>query len=168
MENIKNNIKKKVRIAKEISDETKLENDYKLIVFESSLNYLLENVQTSKKVIENDVEPVPVKNFTMPSGKTFAGFLKSIDAKSHANKVLSVAYHLLKAKNMVMFTKEDIEKEYKAAFLPKSKNTNAEINNLIQRGLLMPAEQKVDGKKSYSMTMDGISYVEQELIKNGK
>ena len=155
----------KLKITQEIVEEAKLSREYKQVAFQNVFNYLTYKTDSVREPIKIDTQTQIESQKTL-TAKTFAGFLRNTNSKSHANKVLAASYYLLKTKSSIMFTKEDIEKEYKAAFLPKSKNTNAEINGLIQRGLIMPADEKVEGKKCYSITQDGITYVETELIKN--
>jgi len=156
----------KLQVAQKIVNDANLNQEYRQIAFQKACDYLIHIPRFEKGISEAEkseqAEP-PQKQ----TAKTFAGFLRQTNSKSHADKVLAIAYFLVKNDKMT-FTKEDIETTYQEAFLPKSKNTNVEINGLIKRGLLMPTKEKIEGKKSFKITMDGMDYVEKELIKNDK
>jgi hypothetical protein len=165
MKEIKENIKKQISLAHEISKEIEgLDETYRLRAFEIISSYLLDKqgfVSTLPSAISHNNSTVNLS----PEIKTFASFLRRLDAKSHADKVLSIAYFCNKVKNSASLTKDDIEVEYKAALIPKSKNTTAEINSLIQRGYVMLNDDKIEGKRSFTITADGITYIEEKLLK---
>lgn len=167
MGNIKAKITEAITTARTAVKEVPgLEEQFKGLAFEVALRYLLETSDEDQTTITKQHSKVQMSH----GGDTvriqsFAGLLRRLNAKSHTDKVLAIAYYFLKYKDKVVFTKEDVEKEYQAALLPRSKNTNAEINNLIQRGQIMPNKEKVEGRKSYSITQDGIEHVEEKLKK---
>jgi len=155
----------KLKLSQKIVEESQILSDYKEIAFQETMNYLNQGPTNKKENKNEEVEKKIPPHIS--SAKTFPGFLRLTKAKSHSEKTMSIAYFLMK-KDKMTFTKEDIESAYQEAFLPKSKNTNVEINGLIKRGLLMPTKEKVEGRKSFQITMDGISFVETELIKDEK
>ena len=171
MMNTKEKVKQSIKLAQECVSEIKdLAKEYQQIAFQTTLNFLLHD-----KPLQSPNEPFSEKHVKhntrydeLTDVKTFAGFLRRTSAKSHADKTIAIAYFLLNAKSKMAFSKEDIEKEYQASFLPKSKNTSAEINSLIKRGYLMANDKKVDGKTTFTITMDGIAYVEEELMKKNE
>lgn len=158
----------KLQIAQKIVNESKISQEYKQVAFQKAFESLMEMPKSKEDVYVSHIkQPERTTSLQIDTAKTFAGFLRQTNAKSHADKVLAMVYYFVK-KDKIVFTKEDIEKEYQEAFLPKSKNTNVEINGLIKRGLLMPTKEKVAGKKGYKITMDGMDYTEKELIKVDK
>jgi len=164
MENHKEFIAK-LKLSQKIVEESQISSGYKEIAFQETMNYL-----TQKPVEKQKHKQIEIETKISPqisSAKTFPGFLRLTKSKSHSEKTMSIAYFLMKQGKMT-FTKEDIENAYQEAFLPKSKNTNVEITGLIKRGLLMSTKEKIEGKKSFQITMDGISFVETELIKDAK
>lgn len=170
MTDIKKLISEKITITNEIIENSTVNDEFKEVAFSKVLDYLL-NGPSQKK--ELNLDNKDLAKFKSTEGdpksqiisKTLAGFLRKTNAESHFQKVVTIAYYLMN-NNKMIFTKEDIEKEYQNALMPKSKNTNAEINSLIQKGLVMSTGDKIEGKKSFKITMDGINYVEEELIKN--
>lgn len=167
MGELRSRITKAIKTAEEaVKEVSELEEKFTGPAFEVVLRYLLETgfenqdvavAKTYKAQVSSAPDTIKIQSFP--------GLLRRLNAKSHADKVLAIAYYFLNYKNKVMFTKEDVEKEYQSALLPKSKNTSAEINSLIQRGHLMPNGEKIEGRKSYSITQDGIAYVEEKLKK---
>ena len=155
----------KLKLSQKIVEESQISSEYKEIAFQETMNYLNHKPNNKKEYIKEEIKGGNPSQIS--SAKTFPGFLRLTKAKSHSEKTISIAYFLMKQDKMT-FTKEDIESAYQESFLPKSKNTNVEINGLIKRGLLMRTKEKIEGKKSFQITMDGISFVEMELIKNEK
>jgi len=167
MANIKEHIKSSIKLAKECVEETtKIEKDYKNLAFKVVLEYLLNSGTKYRDIdIKYDKSEDNENEINIKGIKTYASFLRRLNAKSHTDKILSMAYYLLKIKNKPIFTKSDIESEYKYSLIPKSKNMAVEFNSLLKRGFIMNNDERVDGKKSFSITIDGIEYVEENLIK---
>jgi len=151
--------------AEELTESASLNDKYNNPAFEAVTRYLLGSLSASAVSPESVSADIPDHKIVAP---TFASLLKKSNAHSHADKVLCAVYFLMKSKNMLVCTKEDIEAEYKNAYQPKSKNTAAEIRWLIKRALLMPSDEKIDGKTAYSITADGIDYMGEQLLKNVK
>ncbi len=153
--------------SEEIVEAANIDEKYKQTAFSkvfdllSNRNKPMNSVMKQKNTNKQDSSEVTK---IIGSSKTFAGFLRQTTVKSHAHKVICAAYYFIKQGKMT-FTKEDIDSAYQSAFLPKSKNTSADINSLIKQGLVMPTKEKVEGKNCYQITMDGLSFVEEELIK---
>lgn len=167
MEEIKKYMRKKIKLAEEIVESIeKLDEKYKIPAFEKTLRVLLEGSPHNEMKFKPTLdEKRDETNVHLDSARTFAGFIRGLNAKSHADKTLAIAYFLLKIRRKPVFTKEIVEAEYMSAFFPRSKNTNTEINGLIQRGLIMPHGEKVDSKKAFVITNDGMEFVEKDLIK---
>jgi len=155
-----------LQAAQKIVKDANLDQEYRQLAFEKTFECLI-HIHLPNKMISEIEKPLQDNPMVVHTTKPFPGFLRQTQSKSHANKVLTIAYYYVK-NNKLTFTKEDIETAYQEAFLPKSKNTSVEINGLIGRGLLMSTQEKVEGKKSFKITLDGMDYVEKELIKNDK
>lgn len=148
-----------LELAQRVVEQANIKEEYRQIAFQKAFDFLVGSNDQAPKM----EEAKPNIHIT----KTIAGFLRGSSSKSHADKVLTMAYFFLK-NNKVAFTKEDIEQAYQEAFLPESKNINVEINGLIKRGFLMSTKEKIEGKKCFKITIDGITYYEEELSKDEK
>jgi len=153
--------------AQEIVNEAGISEEYKQAAFQKAFDSLASNSVQIKNASESKQSIEPITS-PISEVKTFAGFLRQTTSKSHADKILAIIYFYVKSLNKITFTKEDIEKTYQESFLPKSKNTSAEIIGLIKRGLVMNTGEKIDGKKSFKITLAGMNFVEEELMKGGK
>jgi len=163
-------ITKILKLSQEIVEEANIGDKYKQIAFSKVFDIMarrLDRGDTNMGQTDFSDKKSSATAEIINSSKTFAGFLRQTTAKSHAHNVLCAAYYFLKHDKMT-FTKEDIESAYQSAFLPKSKNTSADINSLIKQGLVMSTKEKVGGKTSYQITMDGINFVEEKLKETGK
>lgn len=153
--------------AQEIVKEAGISDEYKQVAFQKAFDSLSSKFTQTQNLSESK-QPVDNKSPNISETRTFAGFLRQTTSKSHADKILAIIYFYVKNQNKITFTKEDIEKTYQESFLPRSKNTSAEIIGLIKRGLAMNTGEKIDGKKSFKITLAGMNFVEEELIKNDK
>ena len=125
-----------LKSAQEIVNEAGISEEYKQAAFQKAFDSLANRPTTLEQPTKPE-QPSEIKTLHLPEAKTFPGFLRQTTSKSHADKILAIVYFYVKSKNKITFTKEDIEKTYQESFLPKSKNTSAEINGLIKRGLVM-------------------------------
>ena len=161
---INSQILETIKQAQRIVDQSEIKQEFKQVAFQKTFDYLIKRLELSPSV--NLAKPETIKQEPMAQhAKTFAGFLRQTNAKIHQHKVLSAAYFFMK-KNKIIFTRKDIESAYRACLLPKPVNTSQDIGRLIKKGLLMLAEKKIENKKGFQITLDGISFVEKKLIKN--
>lgn len=96
----------------------------------------------------------------LDKGLSLAEFVKQKDPKSHGDKILTFGYFLEKYKGYRFFNLDDIDKCYKDARIPKTKNFSPYITQLIREGFIMDSEQKKDNKKAWVLTNKGSQYVE--------
>ena len=153
-------IAKKVSLAKKAVDSLRgLDKDEKLLVFEILLK---KSFFESEQSFEPGTENIGGLMKSLKGATSFVVFLKKARVKSQADKVLCATYFCL-LENKKAITLDDIKEKYSKALLKKSKNLNAEINSNISKGYMMQNDKKINSKKSYSITQDGISYLEEKL-----
>jgi len=157
----------RVRI-KRGDNEIEVEGDKKYIAQILKKYGLEETLQPSKlpKPGKKSIpDSTPQKGF---SGKmSTAEFVLKYQIKKHTDLVLGFGYYIEKMKGMDKFTPGDITSCYYEAKLDPS-NTSQMIIQNIKRGFLMEAkgsEKGSKGKKYYTLTQSGITFVENGFKK---
>lgn len=93
---------------------------------------------------------------------TLPGFMRKMNTKSHIDKVLAIVYFLTQRQSLDAVTVSDIEESYRKSLLKPSTNTNYMLNIAVSRGYLMELGDR-EGKKSWTITQDGIDLMEKLL-----
>jgi len=97
---------------------------------------------------------------------SFASLINRAKTNQHSDYIILAVYHLAIQKSYENVSVKDINDEYKKAYI-KPTNTNVYLANHSRKGLLMPTEKK-EGKAAFTITRDGITYVEALLNQNGE
>lgn len=90
-------------------------------------------------------------------------FLRKSDASTHPDKVLVIAAYLYKYRDVVEFTKADIDKCYRDALLPKSTNVNRDINSNRTKGYFEITGEEREGLMTFYITAEGLDTVESMM-----
>ncbi|GEM_PF-5115249 len=96
---------------------------------------------------------------------SFSSMVNRAGISQHMDFVLFAVYHRIINLGNENVNIKDINEEYQLARM-KSSNTSVFLINLVRRGSLM-SQGKRDGLASFTITRDGVKYVEEKL-KNGK
>lgn len=124
---------------------------------------------TPGKVVHPAVQspPAPSSPPELPgSGKsTSVGeFILKLGVKKHTDYVIAFGYYLEKYQGLTDFTPADINNCYYDAKM-ESSNTSQMIILNIKRGYLMEARgDGAKGKKRYTLTSSGLSYIDALLL----
>jgi hypothetical protein len=103
-----------------------------------------------------------------PKSKSPKEFLISKSATSDPQRLLVLGYFLEHFENMQSFNIRDLENVFHKAKVSLPININGTVNKCIERGFLMDAPEKKDGKKAWHLTGTGEIQVEIELNKQGE
>lgn len=132
-------------------------------------------MDTNKKITELEARIKKLEDtlFSTEGVKTSVGgkkmsakeFLMTKKIDTDTQKVLILGYYLEKTGAMASFNATDIETIFRSAKEKLPANINDAVNKNVNRGLIMDAEDKKDGKKAWYLTSTGENYVEQELKK---
>ncbi len=87
-------------------------------------------------------------------------FIKRKKLESHSNRVVGLAYYLLKYNGVDSFTVKDIERMYEEARLIPPKNFSDTISKASKKGYFIECKEKIDGLKAWKISKDGIEYIE--------
>jgi hypothetical protein len=159
MENQKSNLKTIEAFKALLDAETKLEPEYKKVVFEKYVSQVLSTTP------ETNAQPATKAKGSLTGvfgDVHFAELIKRAGVKKHPDIVLLATYDLMINKGMESVTTAEITAQYKSALLKPSTNTSADIRSVRSKGYMMPGELK-DGKASFKITMSGIQYVEEMI-----
>ena len=74
---------------------------------------------------------------------------------------LAVSYYLEMNDGVAPFNVQDLERSFRSAKIPPPKNINDMVNKNVQRGLLMEAAEKKNGRKAWEITATGERVVEK-------
>lgn len=92
-------------------------------------------------------------------------FILQKHATSDLAKTLVVGYYLEHHRNVTPFVAKDLEGLFIEAKEPIPTNINDAVNKNIERGHIMEAKDKKDGKKAWTLTATGDRFVENDLKK---
>lgn len=151
-------IKKKINIALRLIEP--LDDHLKAAGFQTILEYLLRGVQSLYSSLKTEIEsssPTVRKEFSLPE------LIKIVNPQSYNERTLIMAYNLLKSKNVEIFNVDDINQEYTKVRMPRPSNQNDVINQLIGKGLFMEVDKRKDGKKAFSITLEGENAVQGKI-----
>ncbi len=141
--------KEKIKMAKKASEE--FEEPYKSISFQIILNKLLDQELKGAFFSKERIET---------SKKTLINLIKEKKVTNHAERILCMAYYLFKFEEVDPFNSNDIKQSYSEARTKGPINISDFLNKICEKGFLMNKGQK-DGLKAYSLTLEGIEYVEK-------
>jgi len=120
------------------------------------------------KAYKKDVISEVISQKGLGGKMSAAEFVLKHQIKKHTDLVLGFGYYIEKVKGMDKFTPGDITSCYYEAKLDPS-NTSQMIIQNIKRGFLMDAkgsEKGAKGRKFYTLTQSGVSYVEAGFKKH--
>ena len=156
---IKDNAKITDRInqSNKVVEDSGIEEPLKKIAFRTVLEYLL---NAPEQVLKGNPNPSE-EDTKRPefSSDSLVNYIKQAKLKSHSDKILMMAYFMMTKEDTMTFNHAKIKEKYLDIREPESKNLSVEFNSLIKRGLIM----NVKDKKTYSLTQQGITYVEGKL-----
>lgn len=141
-------------------DKTNFSQRQKDILYQEKARSLLTSVSEAKTNILEKNKIVQVRE--MPD--SFSSIINRAGVNQHMDFVLLAVYHKIINLGEENANTKDINEEYQLARM-KSSNTNVFLNNLVRKGLLM-SNGKKDGLTAFTITRDGVRYVEEKL-KNG-
>ncbi|MBU1103556.1 MAG: hypothetical protein KJ600_03310 [Nanoarchaeota archaeon] len=155
---IKNNesIIEKVKEAQEIVKASGIGENLANSAFKVVLEYLIKSEVKLDNLQEEKVQEGSVKKV---GNKSLINYLKQAGSKSHADKILMMAYYMLTHENKLLFDRKDIKEEYLKIKEPQSKNLTVEFNSLIKRGFIMLSEDK----SHFILTQPGIEEIKRRL-----
>lgn len=120
---------------------------------------LPENTHTLIETVANDTQKY----------SSLSQYLRSKNFSSDTDRVLGVACYLFHNENKENFSANCIKTALKDARQNIPTNINAYINQNINTGRIVEdKENKIDGKKAYYITDDGISYCDDYIAKETK
>lgn len=132
-------------------------------------------MDTNKKITELEARIKKIEDvlssgdtINVPSGRKKVSakeFLMTKKIDTDTQKVLILGNYLEKTEGMKSFNATDIETIFRSAKEKLPANINDAVNKNVNRGFIMEAEEKKDGKKAWYLTSTGENYVEQELKK---
>lgn len=120
-------------------------------------------VAPAQRVPKTDTDEITPPEPTDEPGPSLANFLKQKKAKSHADKVITIAVYLYRYRKHEEFTATDIERCYQEALLKMPKNINDRINANRRKGYIDITGSEREGLKTFRITREGLDYVEQGL-----
>lgn len=85
--------------------------------------------------------------------------------KTDTDKIVAVGYHLVCFTSVQALNINDIDRGLREARETPPKNINLAILGNVKKGYMMELKEKKDGMKSWTLTNDGMSYVENGLKK---
>jgi len=129
----------------------------------SDLKVEVLDVALAQRVPKADTDKVTSPELISEPGPSLANFLKQKEAKSHADKVITIAVYLYRYRNIKEFTATDIETCYQEALLKMPKNINDRINANRKKGYIDLTGNEREGLKTFRITREGLDYVEQGL-----
>lgn len=94
-------------------------------------------------------------------------FILQKGATSDLAKTLAVGYYLERYRKVCPFNAKDLEELFMEAKEPVPTNINDAVNKNIERGYIMEAKEKKEGKKAWTLTATGERFVENNLKKEG-
>ena len=103
---------------------------------------------------------------TIDNQDSIRTFLIEKGPKSDVDKVLVVGYYLDRVEQRPGFNVEDIENGIREAKEIAPRNTNLALIGNVKRGLMMENKEKKDGMKTWTLTNDGVGFVENGLKKS--
>lgn len=119
-------------------------------------NLLLQSVPIVEKV-----EPMPKLDPRREMPDSFSSFVNRAGISQHIELVLFAVYYRIINLGEENVHVKDINTEYQLARI-KSSNTSVFLNNLVKKGLLM-LDGKKEGLTAFTITRDGVKYVEEKL-----
>ncbi len=159
-----NRIIQKIKEAKEKISENQefFSEKEKQIIFENIVKKILfeEEEQAFRKPL-----PIPQKSKEIIVEDSFRSLINKAGISQHKDYILFAAYYLIVKENYEKINVKDINYQYKKAYLKPSTNPSVFLIELTKKGLLMQVGKK-DGISAYSITKEGIDYVEG-FLKNG-
>jgi hypothetical protein len=163
-------IKEIIRLISEFKHELDSFKEFSPQEKEIILGRYTESVMNKEAIPKKYLAEIPEEPKQNPSfaisNDTFAGLVTKAKISQHNDYVLFAVYHLVIQKNMESVTVKEIEEEYKKARIKPSSNTTVYVTNLTKAGssLLMQVDKK-EGVNAFTITRNGIVYVE-EVLKN--
>jgi hypothetical protein len=122
------------------------------------------DVALAHRVPKGDADEITPPELATEPGPPLASFLKQKGARSHADKIITIAVYLYKHRDVKEFTTADIEVCYKEALLKKPKNINDRINANRKKGYIDVTGEEREGLKTFCITSEGLDYVEKGLV----
>jgi hypothetical protein len=144
--------KELIKIAKESVEE--VDEPYKSIAFREILRSLL---------LKEPIPPQPASLIAKRiEGKTLQELYNERKPKGHPNLVLLIAYHFNSIGESV-FNVKDVEESYSKLLIRKPKNLSDMINVNRKKGYIMVSDEKKDGLTGFTITHQGIEFVENNF-----
>jgi hypothetical protein len=110
-------------------------------------------------LFKSSPEAVPSKPLSIKE------FLLEKTPKGDVQRTLSICYFLEKYEKAESFNVKDIEAAFRKAKTPLPGNINDMIYQNIQKGFIMEASEKKEGKKAWTLTSSGETEVESNFGK---
>ena len=148
----------------ELSKQSFINENEKNIVFEKFLESIF-NIRTVSENKSPDLFDISGKKEKL-GVSTFASLINRINIKSHTDIVLLATFYLVIHRNYESVTVKEILEQYKLSKRKPSTNTSVYISSNLKNGHMMLADKK-DSNNAYTITHEGIQYVE-EMLKNEK
>lgn len=156
-----NNLFDELKEFEEELNKTPFSPRQKEILFQEKARVLMNKSQEYISGIQEAHEVQQIKQ--MPD--SFSSMVNRAGVNQHMDFVLFAVYHRVINLRDENASTKDINEEYQMARM-KSSNTNVFLNNLVRKGLLM-SQGKREGLAVFTITRDGVKYVEEKL-ENGK
>jgi len=90
-------------------------------------------------------------------------FLFAKNPQNDVQKTLTIAYFLENHTDLTSFNVEDLTHSFRAAKEPVPLNVSDKINMNIRKGHIMEAGEKKSGKKAFTLTNSGETFVERNF-----
>lgn len=89
-------------------------------------------------------------------------FLAALNARSHSDRVVGIAYHSLRTERGPV-TSADLGEAYARARTTRPKNMSDVIAQCVKRGYVVEAFERKEGQKAWEITPTGEAYIEEKL-----
>lgn len=139
----------------------------------------MDNAELVKKVeaLEERIKALEDKEFVPASQSleqkqskqvSVREFLLTKELNSSKDVTLAIGHYLESHTGLPSFNISDIEKAFRQAKIKPPANINDMVNKNINKGMVMEAEEKREGKKAWVLTGTGEEYINNKNKKDEK
>lgn len=135
------------------------------IAFGVILTHMLGERPTKKSSVEVQT-PAQVTTSSLLTPTSPAGFVRKLGSSPTTDQILACIYYLAEYRAQRAATSTEIQRIAREAFVSLTKNPAQTLLNLKVRGHITETGAKRGGLMEYTITLDGVEYIEKR-IKNG-